>query len=447
MKKGIVAADKREDGGWGWAIVGGTFFALFIRVSTVKVLAVLLPSIRDDLEIDTSVIGWVISAMLTLSDFTALPAAWMCTRCGHRLVVMTGGLLVSVGLIFCSLSMGVWSLLSPLVLAGVGMGLVENPTISMVTVYFNERYATATSLALTSIPIGIMVAPLMTQFLLDTYGWRGALLMWGGISLHMSVCGALLRPVATVDSADGDIVVSPVTDGSCKARWKQFVRASHMYLLKDFSFFTILCILCCERLCFMAWMIYLVPHAIQEGLTPYQAASLPLGAGFANFFGKVIQGLFVDSKLVTSNSLLCATAFVAGLCLMLDPLAGTFAGRFVLGVVYGLAVGTLFPLGVTVLKDLVGESRFILALGWCTFIMGMLRMPMGFIPGLLYDVSGSYDASFISLGAVEMLPVPLLIIDLIRRRSRWFQSRRDARRDDYEMLLGDSVGSSSLGEQ
>ncbi len=66
-------ADKREDGGWGWIIVGSTFFAMFIRASTVKVLAVLLPSIRDDLEIDTSVIGWVISAMLTLSDFTGLP--------------------------------------------------------------------------------------------------------------------------------------------------------------------------------------------------------------------------------------------------------------------------------------------------------------------------------------------------------------------------------------
>ncbi len=110
------------------------------------------------------------------------------------------------------------------------MGLVENPTLSMITVYFHARYATATSLALTSIPIAIMVAPLMTQFLLDTYGWRGALLMWGGISLNVTVCGALLRPAITGD-ADGDIEVSPSsavesTDVSCKARWEQFVRAS-----------------------------------------------------------------------------------------------------------------------------------------------------------------------------------------------------------------------------
>ncbi|XP_038068490.1 monocarboxylate transporter 13-like [Patiria miniata] len=438
-----------KDGGWGWLVVGSTFIATFLRSSTVKVFAVLLPSIRDDMQLDTWVVGWLISVMFTISDFTGLPAAWLCSKSGHRLVVMTGGLMVGIGIVSSSLAVGTAHLLLSAIVTGLGLGMVENPPLALIGRYFQARYATANSLALSAIPIAIIVAPPMAQILLDTYGWRGTLLMWGGACLHMAVCGAVLRPVVIRgverrDTPTADEASSPDRNEKTRTRrMRQFIQSSHLYLLKNFSFVTIVCVLCFERLTFLAWLIYLVPHGLEAGLTPYQAATLPSGTGVANLLGKVVQGVFVDSKLITSTALLYATAVTAGVSLMLDPLAKTFASMFVLGTVYGLAVGTLYPLGMTVLRDLVGDQRFIVALGWCTVVLGIFRMPMGFFPGWLYDVSGNYDTSFIVLGGIELLPVPLLTIDLIRR-SRWWRGKANDRREDYERLIG--ISGDSLGK-
>ncbi|NXP43262.1 MT12B protein, partial [Leiothrix lutea] len=40
---------------------------------------------------------------------------------------------------------------------------------------------------------GLALSPLV-PLALDAYGWRGALLLLGGVSLHMVAAGALLRP-------------------------------------------------------------------------------------------------------------------------------------------------------------------------------------------------------------------------------------------------------------
>ena len=41
-----------------------------------------------------------------------------------------------------------------------------------------------------------MFAPL-TEFLIDTYGWRGALLIIGGLMLNITVCGTVFRPLVS----------------------------------------------------------------------------------------------------------------------------------------------------------------------------------------------------------------------------------------------------------
>ena len=56
--------------------------------------------------------------------------------------------------------------------------------------YFHERYNLAVGISHTGMSIGIMTIPLRTQLLIDTYGWRGCMLLLGGINLHLVVSGA-----------------------------------------------------------------------------------------------------------------------------------------------------------------------------------------------------------------------------------------------------------------
>merc|ERR1712046_211019 len=46
--------------------------------------------------------------------------------------------------------------------------------------------------------LGITIFAPVVQVFLDTYGWRGAVLLLGGIYFHIAVAGALLRPINQV---------------------------------------------------------------------------------------------------------------------------------------------------------------------------------------------------------------------------------------------------------
>ena len=56
--------------------------------------------------------------------------------------------------------------------------------------YFDTYYVFAASVAGTGSALGITVFAPLTQLLLDIYGWRGAMLIIGGLALNLKVCGS-----------------------------------------------------------------------------------------------------------------------------------------------------------------------------------------------------------------------------------------------------------------
>ena len=61
--------------------------------------------------------------------------------------------------------------------------------------YFDTKLAWAAGLAWVGISAGVFIGPPLARYLIFEYGWRGALLMMGGIHLHGLVYGALLIPL------------------------------------------------------------------------------------------------------------------------------------------------------------------------------------------------------------------------------------------------------------
>ncbi|XP_064606006.1 monocarboxylate transporter 4-like [Liolophura sinensis] len=52
----------------------------------------------------------------------------------------------------------------------------------------------ACGIGVTGYSFGIVVVPLMLQALEETYGWRGAYLVMGGLVLNLCVCGLIMKP-------------------------------------------------------------------------------------------------------------------------------------------------------------------------------------------------------------------------------------------------------------
>ena len=71
----------------------------------------------------------------------------------------------------------------------------------MINTYFNKKRGLANGLAISGAGVGVfMMAPLI-QFTLGEYGWRGTILICGGVVLNFCVCGALMRPLKSMESS------------------------------------------------------------------------------------------------------------------------------------------------------------------------------------------------------------------------------------------------------
>lgn len=61
--------------------------------------------------------------------------------------------------------------------------------------YFSTRRSLAMGLGFTGVGLSSFAFSPLFQYLVQLYGWRGALLILGGLSFNIMVSGALIRPL------------------------------------------------------------------------------------------------------------------------------------------------------------------------------------------------------------------------------------------------------------
>ena len=94
--------------------------------------------------------------------------------------------------------------LSLLFISGLGIGLVYLPAIVCVGFYFEKRRAFATGLAVCGAGVGTFVFAPLTQFLLQKYDWKGAVMIESGLMLNCIICGLFFRSLPGMEENGDD---------------------------------------------------------------------------------------------------------------------------------------------------------------------------------------------------------------------------------------------------
>ncbi|XP_046632486.1 uncharacterized protein LOC124312074 isoform X1 [Daphnia pulicaria] len=183
------------DGGWGWVIVAASFVIHLIADGITFSFGVIYAELLDYFQESkgyTAVIGSLFMATPLLSG----PLASALTdRFGCRAVTIAGSIVAAIGLFLTSLSNSVEALFLTFLIAGLGLSLCYVAAIAVVAFYFDKRLSLATGLAVCGSGIGTFIFAPITQYLINEYGWRGAMLILSGIFLNIVICGALMREI------------------------------------------------------------------------------------------------------------------------------------------------------------------------------------------------------------------------------------------------------------
>ncbi|XP_037307485.2 monocarboxylate transporter 2 [Pungitius pungitius] len=423
-----VAPAASPDGGHAWFILLSCFLVFGLTFGVIKAFGVFYVEIHQSFETTATGTSWITSIAVATIHVVAPVASALSARFSHRSVAMMGGLICSVGVVSGAFARNLIELyLTVGFLNGLGYAMTWTPTVTMLGLYFERRRPMANAVASAGECILTFVLTPLFQLLIDSYSWRGALLILGALQFNLCVCGMLLRPLKAtceVNTAEEGLPQWPPKDYSEQSKtscanaestrksdlrikvlkYVDFTLISNPQFMvySMFGFFA--------ALGFFAPALFLVPYARSKGVEEYQAAALMSISAALDLFGRVFFGWLANLRLVETERQLTATVFLLGTVLLLCPLASSFSQLAAFSAVYGLVYGATVSIHITVLAEIVGVNRFGSALGFFMLIRssgGLLGPP---IAGFFIDKMSDYGTGFLMAGVSLIVSAIFLLL-------------------------------------
>lgn len=460
----ISKENDRSDGCKGWVVVIAAFFIGFVVDGLQFSFGLLLVELLDQFQrgrAETAVTASITTGVMHLvGPFVGA----ICDTYGCRIAVVAGAIICCIGFVISTFATSVFYLyFSYGALSGLGLGFMYIPAGVCVIQHFEKRRTLANGIAVCGSGVGTFVFNQLMRFLIDQYGWRGALLIEAGIALQGAVLGLFLSPpiprIKAVPSrsvsfkkvngleTDDDLVKIKDEVGMAKHLTDDLKRDSegvenercqfkldteetdivetktradsikskinvvfHFNLLKDYRCWLFLMSAFTFELAFTIPYNLIPDQAIEIGMTKQEAAWLSSSIGISNTISRVCVGWFGDLKFVNRLVMLEVILFLAGLSTGVSFLLTTFELKLIYTCMYGFFVGGYMTLMLVVLADLFGADMIAKSVGLVMFfagISGFISTPLG---GFLFDKTGNYHVTFIVAGVDFIIAALLLLL-------------------------------------
>jgi MFS family permease len=343
--------------------------------------------------------GWsrmVLSTCSALAFLTmgilAIAAGRLSDRYGPKWVLGISGALFGFGFGLISLVSQPWHLFVIFsVFIGLGMSTHDVVTLSTIARWFEGRRGIMSGVVKVGTAFGQIVLPPLSAFLIVSLGWRPAVALLGVLAFVLLVAAALAMKTP-------DLKQTPETVQDASGLTFQQARKTGLFwrlCIIQFLFFPTL----------MTVPVHLAAHGMDLGMTAGRAALLLSVLGSASILGRLVMGGGAD-RFGGKN------AYILSFVLLLASLVGLVATTahlplFLIVALYGVTHGGFFTLVSPVVAEYFGMRAHGSIFGTILFC-GTLGGSVGpILAGRVFDLTGSYQPSFISLGLLALIGLVL----------------------------------------
>jgi MFS family permease len=382
---------------YGWVIVAAGSLLGCVAIGALFSLAVFLQPMSE-------ATGWSrtgISTTMTI-DFLVMGVAafgWgaLTDRFGPRIVVLSGTLLLGLGLVLASRAESLLQFqLVYGIVVGVAAGAVFAPMIATVTGWFDRRRSLAVSLVSAGMGVAPMTVAPFAQWLIQSYDWRTSLLIVGIVSWVLLVPAALLVRAAptAAEGAPG----APAEGGEGLTVGRALRTPQFVVLALTFFF-------CCAA--HSGPIFHVVSYALACGLPAMTAVTIYSAEGIAGLAGRLLFGVLGDRY---------GARRVVVLGLMVQAIgAGAYyftrtAGEFyAVAILFGMAYGGVMPLYAVIAREYFPMRIMGTVFGGAAMIssLGMALGPA--LGGWLFDTYGGYGLLYIGSFGVGIAAVAMAL--------------------------------------
>ena len=288
------------------------------------------------------------------------------------------------------------------VLSGLlGTSAVFAPMAADISLWFTRRRGLAVAIVVTGTYFAGALWPPIVQASLDARGWRETFLI-----VAIVMAGTML-PLSAVLYRKPAALLAAQTAHAWTGAGKPLGLAPG----------TLQCLICVAGLgCCVAMaapQVHIVAHVSDLGYAAQRGAemlALMLGTGIVSRIGSgFISDRIGGLRTLLLGSILQALAIVAFLG------ADTLTLLYVVSAVFGLSQGGIVPSYTIIIRTFFPAQEAGRRVGWAMLFTFAGMALGGWMAGALYDLTGSYTASFINAIAFNVLNAAIVVY-LARRR-------------------------------
>lgn len=384
-----------------WVIVFGAALILAISMGAiVNGLSAFIVPMQERF-------GWTRgdAALINLAGLVGLAfggvvSGQLADRIGARPVLIFGVVVLGLCYLAAYFLTSLWQFYAVFAIAGFfGAGAIFAPVMALVGNWFAAGAGLAIGIVSAGQALGQGGVPFASSFLIEAYGVQGALGVTGAIMLAvMTPLSLLMRPAPARNAAwsaanpDADVTLIPYN--------VVIVRMSAAVLL------------CCT--CMSVPLMHLVPLIQDAGFPAEEASSVIFTMMLSAILGRVVFGRLAD-MIGAVPAYMTATAWMTVMVFGFVWLKSLNI-FYVYAIVYGFGYSGVMTGVLTSVRALTPAQRRGAAMG----IVGMFgwfgHAIGGYQGGLLFDLTGAYDAPYAVAAVAGVLN--LVIVSTLLRRTR-----------------------------
>ena len=340
---------------------------------------------------------------MAISGIGGVAMGRLADRFGVLVPVLIGSVGLPAGMVGAAYAEEFWQFCAALgVLSGLlGTSAIFAPMASDISLWFTRRRGLAVAIVVTGTYLAGAMWPPIVQTSLDARGWRETFLMLAVVMIctMLPLSALLYRRPAALSAA-------------------QAARAA-LATAKPLGFGpgTLQGLICAAGLgCCVAMampQVHIVAHVTDLGYAAQRGAemlSLMLGTGIVS---RVASG-WISDRIGGLRTLLLGSVMQA---VVLTAFLGadSLTLLFVVSAAFGLSQGGIVPSYTIIIRTFFPAHEAGRRVGWAMLFTFAGMALGGWMAGALYDLTGSYTASFINAIAFNVLNMAIVLV-LVRRQ-------------------------------
>ena len=405
----FLSTDKSNflDSGYSWFRLAVCMTIATVGSVGMWSIIVILPLIQEEFNVDRAAASLPFTAIMIGFGTGNVLVGRLVDRLGIFIPMLFSIALLASGFYFSTFVTNIWqyAILQGL-FVGLGTGACFGPLMSDISHWFSKRLGIAIAAAASGNYFAGVLWPLLLKTVLETEGWRGAQITIAIIIIIVMIPLSLLlrrkRPIETEP-----IIPASQKAGNANTKTTGLSPRALQFLM------IVAGISCCVAMSMP--QVHIVAYCADLGYGIASGAemlSLMLAGGILS---RLTSGIMADyiggvRTLLLGSILQCIALF---LYMPFDGLVSLYVVSFV----FGLSQGGIVPSYAIIVREYLPAKEAGQRVGLIIFATVVGMAFGGWLSGLIYDLTRSYDAAFVNGIAWNFLNIGIMTFILFRSKS------------------------------